>query len=324
MPAATSDATLARMQAFIRFQYRANRAVTLAQIRDRRTGPYRIHPHLAHFIYREREAVCAVLADERRRRVLRQFDVGLRSHIQRDNQFIALGPEELARVELLYDVYLDDVAAIVARPRTLEEIDRRLRAAIRNHLHALRDFVAALDAAHRNGPASLLDRPVVCEEYAPRLQLAVLGLDPAEMLEPILDVGCGHDGALVRHLRALGLEAYGIDRLVGADQPELHEADWLAYPYGISRWGTVISHLAFAHHFLFQHHYRYGAPEVYARVYMAILNALLPGGAFYYAPGLPFIEDLLPAGAYSVRRRQVPLPDSAGAVAQATRVVRLR
>jgi hypothetical protein len=112
---------------------------------------------------------------------------------------------------------------------------------------------------------------------------------------------------------------------VGADQPELHEADWLAYPYGISRWGTVISHLAFAHHFLFPAPLslrRAGGlrPSVHGHSH----NAFAARRGFYYAPGLPFIEDLLPAGAYSVRRRQVPLPDSAGAVAQATRVVRLR
>ena len=327
MPSVTYDATLARMQAFIRYQYRANGAVTLAQIRDGRAGPYRIHPDLARFVYQDREAVRAVLADDRRRRVWRQFSLGLRSHIQRDNQFLSMRPEDHTRMELLYDAYLDDVAAIVERPRDIGEINHLLRIAIRDHLLALRDFVVALDTANRHGKASLLDRPVVCDEYPPRLQLAVLGIDPGRLREPILDVGCGHNGALVGALRELGLMAFGLDRLVDEERPGLQEADWLTFPYGTDRWGTVISHLGFSHHFVFHHHYRYGSPTVYAQAYMTILGSIRAGGAFYYAPSLPFIEDLLPADIYAVHRRPVPVPGISevnGEPAQAVHIVRLR
>lgn len=327
MPAATYDVTVARMQAFIRFQYRANRAVTLAQIRDHCTGPYRVHPDLARFVYQDREAIRAVLVDERRRRVWRQFSLGLRNHIQRDNQFLSLRPEDHTRMELLYDAYLDDLAAIVERPRDLAEVSRLLHVSIRDHLRALHAFVVALDAANRHGEASLLDRPVVCEEYPPRLQMAVLGLDPARLREPILDVGCGHNGALVSALRDLGLKAFGLDRLVDAERPGLQEADWLTFPYGVNRWGAVISHLGFSHHFAFHHRYRYGSPTIYAQVYMTILGSIRAGGAFYYAPSLPFIEDLLPPDVYAVQRRPVPVPGVStvdGEPAQAVRVVRLR
>lgn len=63
--------------------------------------------------------------------------------------------------------------------------------------------------------------------------------------------------------------------------------------------------MAFSNHFIFHHWYKNGNPEPYARQYMAILASLLPGGAFYYSPGLPFIEDLLPAERYKVIRRKV-------------------
>jgi hypothetical protein len=156
MPAATSDATLARMQAFIRFQYRANRAVTLAQIRDRRTGPYRIHPHLAHFIYGSERRCALVLATSAAGACCASSTWACAAHqSSRDNQFIALAAEELARVELLYDVYLDDVAAIVGPPAHPGGDRRRLRAAIRNHLHALRDFVART----RRGPPQWAGQP---------------------------------------------------------------------------------------------------------------------------------------------------------------------
>jgi len=38
---------------------------------------------------------------------------------------------------------------------------------------------------------------------------------------------------------------------------------------------------------------------------MVILSALLPGGAFYYSPGLPFIEKLIPPERYKVTWRKV-------------------
>ena len=45
--------------------------------------------------------------------------------------------------------------------------------------------------------------------------------------------------------------------------------------------------------------------QVVCRQYMAILSALVPGGSFYYSPGLPFIEELLPSERYQVTRRKV-------------------
>jgi hypothetical protein len=38
---------------------------------------------------------------------------------------------------------------------------------------------------------------------------------------------------------------------------------------------------------------------------MAILTALQRGGAFYYTPGLPFLEALLPASTYAITRTPV-------------------
>jgi hypothetical protein len=48
-----------------------------------------------------------------------------------------------------------------------------------------------------------------------------------------------------------------------------------------------------------------GHPERYARLYMSVLGALAPGGSFLYAPGLPFVESLLPGELYEVRTRPV-------------------
>ena len=55
-------------------------------------------------------------------------------------------------------------------------------------------------------------REVTAGRYSPELQLAVLGLSIDAMREPILDVGCGEEAALVRFLRNAKKRASGIDR----------------------------------------------------------------------------------------------------------------
>jgi hypothetical protein len=150
---------------------------------------------------------------------------------------------------------------------------------------------------------------LICAEYSPALQLRVLGLDAARLAEPVLDLGCGSRVALVRELRGLGKDAYGLDCAVRGD-PFVLEGDWLDCDLGQRRWGTVISHMGFSNQFL-RHHLRPGpAAERYARRYMDVLAALRPGGLFAYAPGLPFFEPLLPPERYAVMRR--PVSDLAG------------
>jgi hypothetical protein len=39
---------------------------------------------------------------------------------------------------------------------------------------------------------------------------------------------------------------------------------------------------------------------------MQLLDALVPGGSFVYAPGLPFVERFLPAERFGVVRRALP------------------
>jgi SAM-dependent methyltransferase len=160
------------------------------------------------------------------------------------------------------------------------------------------------DAGGAPGPAL---REVVSAEYAPELQLRVLGLDADALPEPILDLGCGPGAALVRALRARGKDAAGIDWLA-APADGVRRASWLELPLAEGSLGTVISHLGFSLHFL-HHHLRPGDEALrYARRYMEILRALRPGGLFAYAPGLPFVEAHLPATQWRVERTPVAIP----------------
>jgi hypothetical protein len=145
-------------------------------------------------------------------------------------------------------------------------------------------------------------RDAVCAGYSPSLQLKVLGLSPKGPPEPVLDVGCGRDAALVRYLRGRGVEAYGIDRTAPEGEEGIATADWLGFAYGEERWRTVISHLGFSLLFLRHHLANRRTAETlalaHAEAYMRILRSLRVGGAFPYAPVLPFVEALLPASEY--------------------------
>jgi hypothetical protein len=141
--------------------------------------------------------------------------------------------------------------------------------------------------------------------------MRVLDLSPEALLEPVLDVGCGSDAALVRYLRQRGVEAYGIDRSAPEGTDGIVAADWLEFDYGEDRWGTAISHLGFSLHFL-RHHLTDGPVAealalAHTQAYIRLLGSLRPGGSFAYTPALPFVEGLLPPSAYRCER--VALPD---------------
>jgi SAM-dependent methyltransferase len=219
----------------------------------------------------------------------------LRRWLWSRNQFLALDDEASAQLGALSQRVLCDAHAALAAS-DLADLRARLGVALAEHRAALADLVRA-----RLGETP---RDVTCGHYSPALQLEVLGLAGTALADPILDIGCGRDAELVQALRARGHDARGIDRDVAPGPGE--SADWLRFAYGVDRWGTVISHLGFSLHFL--HHHLGGQPSAYvhAEVYMQVLRSLAPGGVFAYAPGLPFIEAMLPRDRYRLTR--VPLP----------------
>lgn len=219
----------------------------------------------------------------------------LRRWLWSRNQFLALDDEASAQLGALSLRVLCDAHAALAAT-DLADLRARLGVALAEHRAALADLVRA-----RLGETP---RDVTCGHYSPALQLEVLGLAGTALADPILDIGCGRYAELVQALRARGHDARGIDRDVAPGPGE--SADWLRFAYGVDRWGTVISHLGFSLHFL--HHHLGGQPSAYvhAEVYMQVLRSLAPGGVFAYAPGLPFIEAMLPRDRYRLTR--VPLP----------------
>jgi len=141
-------------------------------------------------------------------------------------------------------------------------------------------------------------------EYSAEFQIELLGLDVKSLPEPILDIGCGSKASLVRELRRRGKTAFGLDRDVKADD-FLISADLFDYPLKMNSWGTVISHQSLSNYFL-ESHLKSGLEAAKcAMKYMEVLRSLKRGGVFAYAPGLPFIEEILPADKYRFVRMPI-------------------
>lgn len=177
-----------------------------------------------------------------------------------------------------------------------------------NHYARLQEWLAQSNPfASKIYPENLsVIEEVVCAEYSAELQMEILGLDISTLQGPVLDIGCGNKAHLVKVLAASGFEVYGIDRNISSAD-NLEKADWLDYHFIPNHWGTIVSNLGFSNHFRHHHLRNDGDFIIYAQKYMEILQSLKPGGAFYYAPDLPFIEGYLDSDKYEVTKNDIPL-----------------
>lgn len=232
------------------------------------------------------------------------------------NQFLLFSDDHREELVEIYEAFVDDLREQLDVLRGDDEALSALQEAVVDHHVALwqfgRAFVKSQFAVDESVPGPIPP----CFEYDPEFQLKLWGIPPEKvrerLVEPVLDLGCGQQAALVRWLRERGVDAYGVDKL--AEPGEfVQQGDWLDTPLEPGRWGTIISHMGFSNHF-FHHHLRTdGHPERYARRFMDILRALKPGGRFLYAPGLPFFEPLLPEGWVEVVTRPIDVdPDVVG------------
>ncbi len=175
-----------------------------------------------------------------------------------------------------------------------------------NHYLNLRQWLITTNpfAAKVYSNANAEISPVACSEYSPDLQMKILRIECKSLLQPVLDIGCGRLGNLVKYLSESGIETYGIDRFSFTEN-NLTNSDWLEYNYGIEKWGTIISNLGFSNHFKHHHLREDGNYIEYGKKYMDILKSLKIGGRFHYAPDLPFIEQYLDRSHYSIEKNTI-------------------
>lgn len=215
----------------------------------------------------------------------------------RRQQFLVIDEEASRRLEGIYERVFGELRALLSRAQDDDAFVAALDSVLALERRLLERFVAELPGARER---------TTCGEYSAELQLEVLGLTLEDFTEPVLDVGCGERANLVRWLVEHGIEAFGLER--HAREARVIRGDWLEFDFGVHRFGTVVSHQAFSLHFL-RHHLEPDSDlaKRYALTYRNILGSLRKNGRFVYAPGLPFLERLLPAS-FTVSRTPLPSP----------------
>jgi hypothetical protein len=211
------------------------------------------------------------------------------------NPYLRISPGEVEELEAIYQetwqgmLRTRDIRATL-RERHYPQLSRWLAAVYP------KEFLKYL----RTSP--LVGR-VVCEEYSAELQVELFQIEVSQMKQPVIDIGCGSHANLVRHLRSLGVEAYGFDRSLETYDGYLEQTDWFEYVFEPVRWGTVISNMAFTNHLNYAYRHDRAHLERYLLKMREVIESLAVGGRFYYAPGLPFVEQRLAPTQYGVERR---------------------
>lgn len=211
------------------------------------------------------------------------------------NQFYHFGLNEKKELKFIYASLLDK---LVENEKRLEEQIQIIKSShlnnLRSWLRKTNPFAEELYSADK----AFVER-TPCDEYSAEFQMMLFGLSTKNIKLPVLDIGCGENFHLVKFFRQNKIWAYGIDRYK-TSAPGIVESDWLSHDYGVAKWGTITSNMAFSNHFNHHHLRKDGHYEEYARCYMRILNSLQKGGAFHYAPDIPFIEEFLDPSQYQV------------------------
>ena len=155
------------------------------------------------------------------------------------------------------------------------------------------DFVAVLRTKNQIGS-------VVNAQYSADFQMKLLGLEIENLMEPIIDIGCGSQANLVRHISKQKDDVLGIDRKIDYKSVHTKEIDWLEFDFAPSFYGTIIANMSFSNHLVYHMQNKTEHLQTFISKYMEILASIKKGGVFVYAPSLPFIEEKLNRARYSV------------------------
>lgn len=214
----------------------------------------------------------------------------------RINQYYSFNSESKCA---LRSIYSDLFSEIRCKKNSIDEISK-------NHYQKLKNWLVRFNsfAEEIYSNADQIIKSVPCSEYSYNLQIDIFRIDVERLISPVLDIGCGKHGNLVKYLNSKEIEVYGIDRYK-FDSDILQTFDWLEYDYGINKWGTIISNLGFSNHFHNHNLRKDGNYIEYGKTFMNILNSLKVGGCFYYAPDLPFIEIYLDQNKFEITKYEI-------------------
>ena len=88
---------------------------------------------------------------------------------------------------------------------------------------------------------------VVKAQYSVEFQMKILGLQLENLMEPIIDIGCGSQANLVRHICIQRNDVLGIDRVIEYKSQHTKEIDWLEFQFKPFFYGSIIANTKTAH-----------------------------------------------------------------------------
>ena len=141
---------------------------------------------------------------------------------------------------------------------------------------------------------------VLNKEYSPEFQFELYELSIQDLMEPIIDIGCGSQAEFINVLLQKEKDAFGIDRLLKDQNERLIEISWLEYRFLPESWGTIYSNMAFSNHYIYALRDNPSDIIKYALKFEEILESLKINGSFIYAPSLQEIENKVDKKKYEV------------------------
>lgn len=217
--------------------------------------------------------------------------------LQDINQFLIFGTAGKKAVKRVYTQFVGLVKDLCTKSNLAED---EITAVFMQHYINLRNALITTNGTKvfKEYKSSPIVNKKICSEYTPQFQLEVMHIDISKLKEPVLDLGCGQTGGLVKYLVEQGVDAYGADRNA-ENHPRLFIKDWFDFDLKQKHWGTVISHMALSNHI--RHAEQHDRGIEYTAKYHEILRSLKKRGMFIYAPGIKELEDSLPK-TYHVQR----------------------
>lgn len=258
------------------------------------------------FLFESRDKIHPYLSVPANARELIEYCIrSTKEYTYQRNQFIDfIGQyDELLHSE--YRALLEQLKDLTGIDMPREELARSFGIMLQRHHERLRLILSSYCVVStqkdlKNNPLLV---SVPCDEYSAHFQLDVLNIDLHSIAEPILDIGCGADGTLVKYLKSQGLNVRGFDRLAPKEE-SFEQNNWFDFDYGKQKWGMVIAHQSLSTHFIYNYLSNSALLEEYAKLFLKILLSLKADATFCYAPGLPFFENNLEKlGGYHITRK---------------------
>ena len=225
------------------------------------------------------------------------------------NQFVNFTAEYDELLNAEYVDFMQQIRAALLKSDIAASLKSAMVEVLKVHHERLRLIMASYCVTYQDNDLQTnpLLRTVPCEEYSTGFQLSILGVGIHDLIEPVLDIGCGTNGALVHYLRERGISAFGVDRLA-PDNPFFFKSDWFDFDYTSQPWGNILAHQSLSTHFIYAYLHQPVSIEKFAKFTMKVISGLRKDSCLCYAPGLPFFETQIEKlREYKVERRKIPM-----------------